>query len=67
MPRMTINLTAGNIEQLQFKSDEIKGFLDESDDFHIVREKITTAIDEAYQQIAEESSELEYVVIKIIK
>jgi hypothetical protein len=68
MPRMTVNLNAPNVEQLEFKFDEVKEFIDnENINGHRITEKITIALDEAHLQIDQEGSELEYVIIKIVK
>jgi hypothetical protein len=69
MPRMTVNLNAPNVEQLEFKFDEVKEFIDNNPGYngHRLTEKITIALDEAHLQIDQEGSELEYVIIKIVK
>jgi hypothetical protein len=70
MPRTSVNLNlkASNIELLELKFDQVKNWLDI--DFgprDETQSKIQTAIDEAYQEIQEDGSDLEYVVIKIAR
>jgi hypothetical protein len=65
---MSLNLNGTNIEQIELHSDQVKDWLAAMPmPIHEVQDKLEVAVDEAIQQIAEEASNIEYVVIKILR
>jgi hypothetical protein len=63
MPRLSLDLSAPNVEQLEFTADQINKWVDFQD--LAVMEKLEQALDEAQADIANGSTKVQYVIIKI--
>jgi hypothetical protein len=66
MPRMTININQTNVENVEFTAAEVNSWID---DTHIngVQSKLEMVLDEAQADIMNDSTEVQYVIIKITK
>jgi hypothetical protein len=61
--RLSLDLSAPNVEQLEFTATQINNWVDFQD--LAVTEKLEHALDEAQADIANGSTKVQYVVIKI--
>jgi tetrahydromethanopterin S-methyltransferase subunit F len=65
MPRMTININQPNVEQIEYTVEDIKDWVQSSDQLHPVQDKLKTSLEEASADVENGSTEIQFILIKI--